>query len=151
MAVTAEEARGLVLDGIGMAVDRISIASASLSEAYEVLDDATADRLEETLFRQVQRAFGKAKRTEASYAERNGMAKRSIEPLADSGGGDAKALIAQAVEACEEADRFISSLQDDPLTLEAGDPELRAGLAEVRELLGGLSVAARDMVRGLGR
>jgi hypothetical protein len=37
------------------------------------------------------------------------------------------------------------------LPVEVGDPELRAGLAEVRELLGGLRARARELVRTLGR
>jgi hypothetical protein len=35
--------------------------------------------------------------------------------------------------------------------VEVGDPELRAGLAEVRELLGAVSARAREFTRTLGR
>ncbi len=37
------------------------------------------------------------------------------------------------------------------LPVEVGDPELRAGLAEVRELVGHLRRDARELVRTLGR
>jgi hypothetical protein len=37
------------------------------------------------------------------------------------------------------------------LPIEFGDPDLRAGLAEVRELLGELPVASREFLRTLGR
>ena len=37
------------------------------------------------------------------------------------------------------------------LPVEVGDRELRAGIAEVRELLGGLRGRARELVRTLGR
>jgi hypothetical protein len=37
------------------------------------------------------------------------------------------------------------------LPVDAGDAELRTGLARVRELLGGLRGAARELLRTLGR
>jgi hypothetical protein len=37
------------------------------------------------------------------------------------------------------------------LPVEVGDPQLRAGLAAVRELIGGLRAQARELVRTLGR
>ena len=37
------------------------------------------------------------------------------------------------------------------MPVEVGDPELRAGLAEVRELVGDLRGRARELVRTLGR
>jgi hypothetical protein len=37
------------------------------------------------------------------------------------------------------------------MPVEVGDPELRAGLAEVRELLGEVPTRAREFVRTLGR
>jgi hypothetical protein len=37
------------------------------------------------------------------------------------------------------------------MPVEVGDPELRAGLAEVRELLGDVRARAREFVRTLGR
>jgi hypothetical protein len=37
------------------------------------------------------------------------------------------------------------------LPIEAGDPELRAGLAEIRELLAGVPAAAAAFMRTFGR
>ena len=37
------------------------------------------------------------------------------------------------------------------LPVEVGDPELRAGLAEVRELVGDLGARAREFMRTFGR
>ena len=37
------------------------------------------------------------------------------------------------------------------MPIEAGDAELRAGLAEVRELLGQVPSATRDFLRSFGR
>jgi hypothetical protein len=45
----------------------------------------------------------------------------------------------------------IAELQDSMLPIESGDPELRQGLAEVRELLAELPLGARDFLRTLGR
>ncbi len=71
-----------------------------LGSAYEQLDDQQADRLEEQLFRPVQRAYGRAKRTHAQF----------------------------------------------------GDPDLRAGLTEVRQLIGAShSVPAGSCARWVGR
>ena len=50
-----------------------------------------------------------------------------------------------------EADSLLSELQDSMAPIEVGDPELRAGLAEVRELAGPLTGRAREIVRVLGR
>jgi hypothetical protein len=55
------------------------------------------------------------------------------------------------VDAVEDADVSLASLQDSMLPVEVGDAELRGGLAEVRELLGDLRGRARDFVRTLGR
>ena len=43
------------------------------------------------------------------------------------------------------------SLQDSLLPVEVGDPELRAALADLREIVGGLSVRARKLVSTIGR
>jgi hypothetical protein len=56
-----------------------------------------------------------------------------------------------AVEAVDDADETLVELQDSMLPVEVGDPELRAGLAEVRELVGALRGRARELVRTLGR
>ena len=45
----------------------------------------------------------------------------------------------------------LAALQDSMLPIEVGDSELRAGLQEVRELLGQLRHQARELVRTLGR
>lgn len=50
-----------------------------------------------------------------------------------------------------EADTELSELQDSMMPVEVGDAELRAGLAEVRELLADLPARAREFTRTLGR
>ena len=56
-----------------------------------------------------------------------------------------------ALEAIEEADGLLVELQDSMMPVEVGDPELRAGLADVRERLGVLPDRANELLRRLGR
>ena len=62
-----------------------------------------------------------------------------------------RGFLERAVEAVEDADVALASLQDSMLPVEVGDAELRGGLSEVRELLGDLRGRARELVRTLGR
>jgi hypothetical protein len=152
MAQTTVEARQQLLDALATATDQIGFALASLSAAYEQLDDYTADRLEDKLFRPVQLAYGRARRTHTEFARRHGLTSRSFEP---SSAGlpsiGVKGFIENAVVAVGEADNSLATLQDSLLPVEVGDPELRASLAELRELVGGLALQARQLVRTLGR
>lgn len=152
MAYTTAEGRRQILDDLASAADEIAIALALLSEAYEHLDERTAERLEEQLFQPIQAAYGRAKRTHAGFAQRHGLAGQSFEtpsPVAPSSG--TRGLIEAAVEATSRADNTLGELQDSMLPIEVGDVELRAGLSEVRELLGGVRARARELVRTLGR
>ena len=62
-----------------------------------------------------------------------------------------KGLIESAVLAAGEADRELAELQDSMVPVEIGDPELRAGLEQVREQIGGLGSRSRELLRTLGR
>jgi hypothetical protein len=115
MAYSTAEARQRLLDDLARAIDHISVALAALGSAYELLDEHTADRLEEQLFRPLQVAF-------------------------DAG-----------VEAIGKADRLLAEIQDSMMPVEVGDAELRAGLAETRELVAALPGRARELVRIFGR
>ena len=116
---------------------RASLATACLGEAFELLDDAGAERLEDQLFRPVQRAYAHAKRAQASFADRVGLvAPASGSPSAGPPSQGPKLLVERAAGAAAEADLVVADLQDSMLPIEAGDAELRAALAEVRELLG---------------
>jgi hypothetical protein len=149
---TSADAREQLLDGIAEAIEELGIALASLSEAYEQSDEQSGDRLEEQIFRPTQIAYGRAQRTHAEFAERHGLATRTFEqalPGAPSRG--VKGFLASAVAAIADADRTLAALQDSMMPVEVGDAQLRAGLEEVRELLGGLSARADQFVRTLGR
>lgn len=152
MAYIAGEARQELLDTLGEAIDEIAAALAALGEAYERLDVIGADRLEEELFRPVQAAYGRAKRTHAGFAERHGLPGRVFAPatpgLPSTG---LRGFLDSAVGAVAEADALLAELQDSMMPVEVGDRELRAGLVEVRELVGDVRARAREFVRTLGR
>jgi len=151
MSYTNAEGRQQLLDELGSAADAIAIAIAALGEAYELLDEQTADRLEEVLFRPAQAASGRAKRTYADFAERHGFAPRVFDTGAAGHAAGARGHIDHAVEALRRADDELGELQDSMLPVEVGDAEVRAGISETRALLGPLPTAARELERILGR
>lgn len=137
---------------IAGSIDQLGISLGMLEGAYELLDESSAETLESDLFRPVQRAYGRAKRTYAEFAERYELESRDFEQApAGAPARGAKGLIDGAVSAASEADRQLAELQDSMLPVEVGDPELRAGLEQVRELVGGMPGRAREMLRTLGR
>jgi hypothetical protein len=100
----------------------------------------------------VQLAYGRARRTHSGFAERHRLPGRGFEqPSAGVSANGAPGYIERAVEAVAEADLTLVSLQDSMLPVEAGDAELRSGLAAVRDLLDGLAGQARELSRTLGR
>jgi hypothetical protein len=152
MAYTDAEARQQLLDTLAQAADDIGYALACLGAAYEQLDEYSADKLEEQLFRPVQMAYGRAKRTHAEFAARHGLGGQPFESQAPGlPSTGARGFIDNAVEAVGAAGGVLATLQDSALPVEVGDVELRAGLAEVRELIADLPQRARELVRGLGR
>jgi hypothetical protein len=152
VARTALEDRQQILADLAIAIDRIALATACLGQAYEQLDVSTADRLEQDLFRPAQRAFGRAKRTYGQFADRVDLPEREFEaPSPGLPSQGVKLFVERAAQASAAADATLAALQDSMLPIEAGDPELRAGLAEVRELLEDVPVRARQFLRTLGR
>ncbi len=101
---------------VAEATDQLALALASLGEAYEELDEQTADALEEQLFRPTQSAYGRLRRTHAEFAGRHGLPGREFE--ASSGGlhsADPRVYVDRAIEAIERADqraRRASGLDD---------------------------------------
>lgn len=145
-------ARQDILDAIAEATGEIAFAIASLGEAYELLDDTTADRLEAELFRPAQAAYGLAQKTHAAFAARHSLPSPPFAPrTAPAATHGPRAPIDAAVEALAEADDRLSELQDSMLPVEYGDPELRAGLSGVRRHLDDAVRYAREIVRTLGR
>ena len=85
MAYASQEARQDLLASIAEAIDELGRALAALGDAYDQLDDHTADVLEEQMFRPAQAAYARAQRTHSGFAERHGLEGRTFE-AASSGG-----------------------------------------------------------------
>jgi hypothetical protein len=152
MAQTMLEARTQILDDLAAALDQLGLAVACLSEAFEQLAVDAADRLEADLYRPVQRAYGRGKRTHAQFADRFGLPGDTFEPpSAGPSSQGVKELVQKMAAALADADRRIAELQDSMLPIEAGDAELRTGLSETRELLEKVPTAAALFLRTLGR
>jgi hypothetical protein len=153
MAYVSQEARQELLEAIAGAVVEIGGALAALGAAYEQLDEQSGDRLEEQLFRPVQVAYGRAQRTATGFAERHGLPAPATDAPGSAGlpSQGVRGFVENALEGVEEADRILIELQDSMRPVEVGDAELRAGLAEVRELVAPLPDRAREIERVLGR
>jgi hypothetical protein len=152
MAYVTREAREQLLQTVAEATEELGRALAALGAAYEQLDERSGDRLEQQLFRPVQVAYGRARRTHSGFAERHGLPSRTFEPAtAGAPSHGVKGFLESALESVGEADAMLAELQDSMRPVEVGDAELRAGLAEVRELVGGLHVRGREFLRTFGR
>src|ERR671931_1512076 len=113
MAYVTREAREELLATIAAATDEIGVALAALGAAYEQLDERAGDRLEEALFRPVQVAYGRAKRTHAGFAERHGLPARTFaEAAAGHPSQGVKGFLDTAVAATGRADLRLAELQD---------------------------------------
>jgi hypothetical protein len=152
MAYTAEEARTQILADLAGGIEHLAVAIANLSEAYEALDEDTADRLEQAMFRPVQSAYGRAQRTHAAFAARHGLPARAFQPVSSAAHAhDPKVYIERAVDAIEAADHQIAELQDSMLPVDVGDTELRAGLSQMRASIAEAPARGRRLLRTFGR
>jgi hypothetical protein len=141
-----------MLADIAAAIEQLATALASLEAAYDLLDEHSQDQLEEEIFRPVQRAFGRLQRTYSDFGARTDTETRAFAPGSPgTHAHSAREPIERAVEAATRADGLLAELQDSLMPVEVGDPELRAGLAEVRTALAVVPGGARSLVRVLGR
>jgi hypothetical protein len=149
---TTLEGRKQLLDAVALAAEALGYAVGSLGAAYEQLDEARADELEDELFRPVQRAYGRARRTYTGFAARHGLEARALQerpPGLPSTG--VKGFIENAAGAVSRADAELAELQDSLLPIEVGDAQVRKELAELRELIGGFAQRSRKLVGTIGR
>src|SRR4029077_14840800 len=99
------QARKDLLEIVSEAINQIGRALAALGTAYENLDEPTADRLEQDLFRPVQLAYGRAQRAHTSFAARSGLRVRKFTPPPqNSPGRSTVELIDRAVSHAQDAD-----------------------------------------------
>ena len=146
------DARQDLLDALAEAIGELGLALATLGEAYELLDENSQDRLEEQLFGPIQKGYGRAQRTYASFAERVRLSNRTFtEPSPGVHARDPRVYLDRAIEAIEEGEERLIELQDSMMPVTYGDPELRAGLAEVREFVAAARERSHDFMRTLGR
>ncbi len=86
------------------------------------------------------------------FAGRHGLPTRTFAPAARGRPSQGvRGFVDGAVEALGRADLALGALQDSMVPVEVGDAELRAGLSEVRRLIGDVPGRARQFVRVLGR
>ena len=152
MTFTTTEARDRIIGDLEAAEEELGFAVASLGEGFEALPDASADRLEDELFRPVQKAYVRTKRTRTSFAQRveRETDEPQVKPVGPPSQG-AKGFVQDAAGAATQADLILSELQDSMMPVEGGDAELRAGLSEIRELLAPVRMSAATFLRTLGR
>ena len=152
MAYTSESARRQLLDELAQAVEQLGIAIAALGEAYDEVDERTADVLEQQLFRPVQGAYGRARRTHTEFAARHQLPSGQFDAATPGlHSGDPRVYIERAIEATERADQVIAEMQDSLLPVEVGDRALRDGLTETRELIASVPAHGRQLLRTIGR
>ncbi len=152
MAYVTAEARQELLDTIAEAASELASALASLGVAYEQLDDASGDALEEALFGPVQVTLGRARMTASAFAGRHQLPVPEVTerpPGLPSQG--VKAFIEDAAAAVEQSEAILTELQDSLSPVEVGDAELRAGLADVRARLEPLPARAEAFISRYGR
>ena len=152
MTYATADARQQMLDTLAAATDELGLALAALGEAYEHLDENSGERLEQELFRPVQAAYGRAQRTHLEFAARHGLPHHTFRPASQRApSAGVKGLLDGAATSVANADHTLATLQDSMLPVEVGDPQLRAGLQEVRALLADFAARAHELVRTLGR
>jgi len=152
MAQFDRDARAQLVRDLAVEAERLGRALSQLGEVYDHLDETSAQELEGRLFRPLQKAYAVAVRAVRRYAEGHGLEVPDLTspppPLPASG---VRELIERALEEVEAADAGIAAVQDGELFPEISDPQLRAGLGEVRTALAGCAEAGRALSRGFGR
>jgi hypothetical protein len=151
VSYTNESGRTQILDEAGAAADELAAALAVLGDAYEHLDEQSADRVEERVFRPLQAAYGQLKRTHAEFAARYHLPGRVFEAGDPGLPADVRVLIERVADATQAADDTLAELQDSLLPVEVGDEALRAGLSRTRTLISPVPAACDALVRTLGR
>jgi hypothetical protein len=151
VSYAAADARQELLEEIAAAITELARSIAAVGEAYDAVDERMADRLEAELFRPLQGAYAAATRTHASFAARHGLPARTFETAPTPAPHGVRSLVEDAVDNAVHAEQILADLQDSLMPVEVGDPELRAGLADVRRRLGELPGRAQQLIRVLGR
>ena len=125
---TTTEAQRDLLDAVASATDHLGRALASLGAAFEQLDENHGAAVEDKLFRPIQLAYGRARRTHARFAETHGLpARKFVAPSPGLASIGARTFIDNAAVEVGQAENTLTTLQDSMLPVEVGDPELARG------------------------
>ncbi len=151
MTYTAQSARAQILTEVATGADELSGALAALAEAYEQLDEHTADVMEDQLFRPLKAAYGQLVRTQTAFAARYGLTARPQPAPGLGRPSTPRDTIQRAADAVRNADEVIAELQDSLLPVEVGDRELREGLERARSLIAPFPSRCAELIRTLGR
>lgn len=151
MSYTNDSGRRQILDDASAAVTPLQSAIEALTEVYEQLDEPTADRLEETVFKPLQAAYGQLRRTLTEFATRYGMRPPTFAQPNAALPTDPRTALEHVADAAEQADETLAELQDTLLPVEVGDPELRAGLSGTRTQLARVPAHCNELIRLFGR
>jgi hypothetical protein len=147
----AAQARQELLGEVAQAIAELARAIAAIGEAYDAVDERMADRIEDELFRPLQGAYAAATRTHTGFATRSGLPAVRFDPAPPPAVKPVRELVEEAADDAAHAEQILADLQDSMAPVEVGDPELRAGLADVRRRLAELPARADGLLRVLGR
>ena len=151
MSYVTTEARKELLVEVAEAIEEMSRSIAAIGEAYDAVDEAMADRIEAELFKPLQGAYASATRTYATFASRHALPARRFAPASPPAPHGVRDLVEAAIDDAAHAEQILADLQDSMAPVEVGDPDLRAGLADVRRRLGELPGQAERLLSVLGR
>jgi hypothetical protein len=73
VSYTTDSGRRQILDDAVVGANSLGDALAGLGEAYDLLDEQMADRMEAAMFKPTQAAYGQLKRTLTEFAVRYGL------------------------------------------------------------------------------
>jgi hypothetical protein len=152
MSQSTASARQSLLDVLAAAAERLNVALGLLGAAYELLDERSAEQLEDELFGPIQHAYGRLRRTHSEFAARHGLPPRGFPPAPEvAPSRNLHELIADTTAEIAEADNELGALQDTMLPVEVGDRELRDGIADTRSRIASVPEAGRRLLRTFGR
>ena len=151
MSYTNDSGRRQIISDCVAGANYMGDALAALGEVYELLDDQTAERMEESVFKPTQAAYGQLKRTLTEFATRFGLPQPTFPASIVPAPTDPHTTLDRVADLVASADEAVSELQDTLLPVEVGDAELRAGLSRTRTLIGRVPASAEELIRTLGR
>jgi hypothetical protein len=151
VSYTTDSGRRQILDDAVVGANYLGDALAALGEAYELLDDHMAERMEAAVFKPTQAAYGQLKRTLTEFAARYGLPQPTFPPSMVPAPTDPHTTLDRVADQVQSADDALAELQDTLLPVEVGDAELRAGLSRTRTLITRVPASAEQLIRTLGR